>query len=89
MLNKISLEHRRRQIRLGMLYKINNGLVDINSASFFRISDPRTEEHNDCARNRLNTLSSFIPSSPEQSPNGTSSLPLFLQPLHLSPFKVD
>ena len=37
-----SLEHRRQQIHLGMLYKINNGLVDINPESFFRHADPRT-----------------------------------------------
>ena len=37
-----SLEHRRQHIRLGMLYKINNGLVDINPESFFRHADPRT-----------------------------------------------
>ena len=37
-----SLEHRRQQIRPGILYKINNGHVDINSESFFRHSDPRT-----------------------------------------------
>ena len=36
------LEHRRQQIRLGMLYKINNNLEDINPESFFRHSDPRT-----------------------------------------------
>ena len=36
-----SLEHRRQQIHLGMLYKINNGLVDIDPESFFRHSDPR------------------------------------------------
>ena len=46
-------------------------------------------EHNDCTRNRPNTLSSFIPSSPVQSLNGTCSLPLFLQPLHSSPSRVD
>ena len=34
-----SLEHRRRQIRLGMLSKVNKG---IKPASFFRHSDPRT-----------------------------------------------
>ena len=33
-----SLEHRRRQIRLGMLYIINKGL---NPASFFHHADPR------------------------------------------------
>ena len=38
-----SLEHRRQQIRHGMLYKINNnGLVDVNPESFFRHADPRT-----------------------------------------------
>ena len=37
-----SLEHRRRQIRLVMLCKINKGLVDISPASFLRHSDPRT-----------------------------------------------
>ena len=36
-----SLEHRRQQIHLGMLNKINNGLLDINTESFFRHSDPR------------------------------------------------
>ena len=36
-----SLEHQRQQILLGMLYKISNGLVDINPESFFRHSDPR------------------------------------------------
>ena len=30
-----SLEHRRQQIHLGMLYKINNGLLDINPDIFF------------------------------------------------------
>ena len=86
-----SLEHRRQQIRLGMLHKFNNGLVDINPESFFRHSDPTTKEFNDCTRSRPNTLSSFIPPSPSpaQSPNGTSSLHLFLRPLHLSPSRVD
>ena len=37
-----SPEHRRQQIHLGVLYKINNGLVVINPESFFRHSDPRT-----------------------------------------------
>ena len=37
-----SLEYRRRQIRLGMLYKINRDLVDTNPASFFHYSDLRT-----------------------------------------------
>ena len=37
-----SLEHRRRHIRLGMLYKINKGLVDINPANFFHSFFPRT-----------------------------------------------
>ena len=41
-LKRTSLEHRRRQILLWMLHKIDNGLVDINSASFFRHSYPRT-----------------------------------------------
>ena len=41
---KWSLEHRRRQIRLGMLYKINKGLVDINPANFFYHADRRTRE---------------------------------------------
>ena len=41
-LNWTSFELQRRQIRLGMLYKINNGLVDINPEGFFRHSDPRT-----------------------------------------------
>ena len=37
-----SLEHQRQQIRLGMLYKINNGLADINPENFFRHADSRT-----------------------------------------------
>ena len=37
-----NLEHRRRQVCLGMLYKINKGLVNINPASFFLHFDPRT-----------------------------------------------
>ena len=36
------LEHRRRQIHLGMLYKINKGLVDIEPASCFHHADRRT-----------------------------------------------
>ena len=38
------------------------------------------EDHNDCTRNRPNSLSSFIPSFPAQSPNGTSSLLCFFSP---------
>ena len=34
-LNWTSFELQRRQIRLGMLYKINNGLLDINPDIFF------------------------------------------------------
>ena len=37
-----SLEHRRRQIRLGMLYKIKKGLVDINPGNVFHHADRRT-----------------------------------------------
>ena len=39
-----SLEHQRQQIRLGMLYKINNGLAvaDINPENFFKHADSRT-----------------------------------------------
>ena len=76
-----SLEHRRQQIRLGMLYKINNGLVDINPASFFRHPNPRTTGRQRLYQEQTNTLTSFIPSSPTESVKGTSFLPLFLQPL--------
>ena len=36
------LKQWRQQTRLGMLYKINNDLVDINLANIFHHSDPRT-----------------------------------------------
>ena len=84
-----NLEHRRRQIRLGMLYKINKGLVDINPANFFHHADRRTEEHNACIRNKSNTLPSFTLSSLVQYLSGTTSQPLSPQPLHWSPSRVD
>ena len=37
-----SLEQRRLQARLGVFFEINKGLVDINPASFFHHSGPRT-----------------------------------------------
>ena len=37
-----SLQERRQQNRLHMLYKIKHGLVDINPADYMRHADPRT-----------------------------------------------
>jgi hypothetical protein len=37
-----SLEQRRLHNRLGMLYRIHNGLVDINFSTLYRRSDSRT-----------------------------------------------
>ena len=41
-----SLEQRRRHSRLGMLYKIENGLVDLKPSTFYRHSDARTRGGN-------------------------------------------
>ena len=38
-----SLEQWRWQTRLGLLYKINNILVDVNTECFFHHSDPKTK----------------------------------------------
>ena len=45
MLNSLkwdSLEERRLHQRLLMLYKINNGIVDVEKSTFYRHGDPRT-----------------------------------------------
>ena len=41
-----SLEQRRRHNRLGMLYRIENGLVDLQPSTFYRHSDSRTRGGN-------------------------------------------
>ena len=56
-----STEHRRRQICLGMFYKINDGLVDINPASFSTTPTLGPQKHNDCLRNIPNTTCSRCP----------------------------
>ena len=84
-----SLEHRRRQIRLGMLYKINKGLVDSTQQISSTMLTEGLEEHNACIRNKSNTLPSFTLSSLIQCLSGTTSQPLSPQPLHWSPSRVD
>ena len=60
-----SLEHRRRQICLGMLYKINKGLVDINPANFFHHADRRRSRKSTTPASGTNPtpcpLSLFLP----------------------------
>ena len=78
-----SLEHRRRQIRLEMLYKINKGLVDINPASFFHYSDPRTRVAQRMHQGHIPHLAPF------HSFVGITSQNLSPQLLRWSPSRVD
>ena len=59
-----SLEQRRRQARLGVFFEINKGFVDINPASFFHHSGPRTRGspklHQEQAQHRV-FFHSFFP----------------------------
>ena len=72
-LNWTSLEHQRRQVHLGILYKINKGLVDIDTASVFHHSDPRTRGAQCLHHGQIQHPALF------HSP----------QPLHWSPSRVD
>ena len=47
------LETRRKHIRLGMLYKIQNGLIDINSNQYLRSNDSRTRGQHKLYQERI------------------------------------
>ena len=55
---------RRQQNRLTMLFKINNGIVNINKSDLFSHSDPRTRGMQRLFQQRINhptLLNSFLP----------------------------
>ena len=77
-----SLEHRRQQICLKMLYKINKGLTGFNPESFFSHSDPRTRGAQRLHQGQIQHPSLFTLSSPVQCLSGTTSEPLSPRPFH-------
>ena len=83
-LNRQSLNNKDDRFAWGMLYKINNDLVDINPESFFHHSDPRTRG----AKRLHQEQTQHTLCAPVQSLNGASSPRIFLQPLHSSPSRV-
>ena len=84
-----SLEHRRRQIHLGMLYKTTKASQTSTQQMSSTMLTEGLEEHKACIRNKSNTLPSFTLSSPVQCLSGTTSQPLSPQPHHWSPSRVD
>ena len=74
------LEQQKRQICLGKLHKLNNGLVDINPVIFFHLTDPRTRGaqrlHQEQAQHHV-LFNSFFPRtiSERNLPTAISSAP--------------